>query len=171
MAIIAKWKKDTYSELKKLDAQIIYNELRDIGKNNLYEQVSNQEVIDYARNNPNSELYKAFEWRDSVAAENYRKDQARSIKNSLVTFELENPQVKLVNNDTVIEINAFTNPSANNLKNHAPTEIVMSKPDLRKAALEKALRELNSFKERYAYLTELADVFEAILQANKVNIP
>lgn len=174
MAIVTTWKKGTFSNLAKLNAQTIYDEFRSIAvaHNHPYEMLPNQDIVDFARANPNSESYKIFEWNDTIAAESYRRRQANTAKNSLVTFELENPQVSIKNNENVkLEIPAFINPSSDQVKNHAPTEIVMSKPDLRKAALEKALSELNSFQKRYAFLTELANVFDAITKANQINIP
>lgn len=168
--MIAKWRDGTYSEYRKLDAQQIYDEIRSIGLSNgsTFESVSNEELVDYARNNPNSESYKIFEWNDAIAAESYRKEQARVVKNSLITFEIKNPQVELVENEQKKPIPLFLNPSSNKLKQHAPTEIVMMEPELRKSVLKKALDELNAFKLKYHYLKELSKVFNAISQ---VNIP
>lgn len=162
------WKKEAYSEYKKMNAQTVYTELRNIGKNNPFEQIPNQDIVDFARANIQSELHKGFNWNDFEAAEAYRRDQARHIKNSLVTFELTQPQVKIVEQETIIEIPAFINPGHDKLKEHAPTEIVMVQPELRKATLEKALKELQAFQKKYHYLNELAKVFDAI---NQVNIP
>lgn len=168
--MIAKWRDGTYSEYRKLDAQQIYDEIRSIGSSNgsTFESVSNAEFVEYARRNPNSESYKIFEWNDAIAAESFRKEQARVVKNSLITFEIKNPQVELIENEQKKPIPLFLNPSSNRLKQHAPTEIVMMEPDLRKSVLKKALDELNAFKLKYHYLKELSKVFDAISQ---VNIP
>lgn len=166
MAIIAEWRKDTYSNFKKCDAQKVYDELRVIGKNNPLESVSNQEFVDYARANPQSESHKLFEWNDSIAAEAYRRSTAKNAKNALITYELDCPQVSITDsNDRKIEIPLFINPGDDSLNAHAPTEIVMQKQDLRISALHKALDELNSFSKRYHYLSELNNVFIAIQQA------
>ena len=165
--IKAIWKKNVYSSFSSLDAQSCYDELMIIANNNNSE-VPNQEVVDYARNNPNSELHKAFNWNDAEAAEAFRRHTAKNLKNSLYTIELEIPQVSISKNDEPIEIPLFLNPGSNTVKNHMPTEIVMCKPDLHKSTLEKALRELQGFQKRYSFLTELSAVFQAIAQ---VKIP
>lgn len=166
--IKAVWKKDCYGNFSKLNAQSCYNELMIIANNNNSE-VPNQEVVDYARNNPNSELHKAFNWNDAEAAEAFRRHTAKNLKNSLYTFELENPQVSMLNNNKgQTEIPLFLNPGSDTVKNHVPTQIVMSKADLHKAMFEKALQELQGFQKRYSFLTELSAVFQAIAQ---VKIP
>ena len=165
--IKAVWKKDCYGSFSKLNAQSCYDELMIIANNNNSE-IPNQEVVDYARNNPSSELYKAFNWNDAEAAEAFRRHTAKNLKNSLYTFELENPQVSISNNEEQKEIPLFLNPSSDTVKNHVPTEIVMCKTDLHKATLEKALRELQGFQQRYSFLIELSAVFQAIAQ---VKIP
>jgi hypothetical protein len=165
--IKAVWKKDCYGSFSKLNAQSCYDELMIIANNNNSE-IPNQEVVDYARSNPGSELHKAFNWNDAEAAEAFRRHTAKNLKNSLYTFELENPQVSISNNEEQKEIPLFLNPSSDTVKNHVPTEIVMSKTDLHKATLEKALRELQGFQQRYSFLKELSAVFQAI---NSINIP
>ena len=167
MAIVAHWKKDCYGGFSKLSAQDCYDELMNISSGTLKE-ISNQDVVDYARINVDSELHKAFNWNDAEAAEAFRRHTAKNLKNSLYTFELENPQVSISNDDEQKEIPLFLNPESNTVKNHMPTEIVMRKSDLHKATLEKALRELQGFQQRYSFLTELSAVFQAI---NSINIP
>ena len=162
--IKAVWKKNNNERFSKLDAQSCYDELMVIANNNNNE-ISNQKVVDYARDNPDSELHKAFNWNDAEAADAYRRETARTLKNSLYTFELDSPQVSLKDNK---EIPLFLNPGSDDARNHMPTEIVMSKPDLHQATLKKALGELNSFKYRYSFLTELSGVFKAI---DEINIP
>lgn len=170
MAIIAHWKKDTIGTFKKLDAQSCYDEIRSIGTahSSSFEDVSNQEVVDFARNNPKSELHKAFEWDDKKAAEIYRRATAKDLKNHLYTYKLENPQVSSSQLQTAVEIPLFLNPGCKDLNNHAPTEIVLSQPTLRQATVNKALSELRSWQNRYSYLDELKQVFDAISQ---ISIP
>ncbi len=167
--IKAVWKRDSGGYFKELNAQDCYEELEIIKSNNAKGEIPNQEVVDYARNHPTSELYKAFNWNDFEAAEAFRRHTANNLKNCLCTFEIETPQVRITNeNDVPQEIPLFINPSSKKVKNHVPTEIAMSKPDLRKATLEKALRQLQAFQRKYHFLKELDVVFQAI---SKVNIP
>lgn len=171
--IVAEWREGTYNRYKKLDAQTIYDEIRSIGSSNgtPFESVSNQEFVDYARNNPNSESYKAFEWDDTIAAETFRRAQAKDIKNALITYELKNPQVILSDdNEKNVPIPLFLNPEKPGTGKgmHSPTEIIMQDMDSRNAILHKAVDELRSFQNRYHYLDGLKQVFDAI---NNINIP
>lgn len=163
MAKIAHWKKGTYSGFTKLDPQKCYEELKTLpnASDNL-QRIPNQCVVDFAKNNPQSELYNAFDWDDANCANAFRKHVAKNLKNSLYTFELENPQVKTVDCKEIKEIPLFINPGKKGESDHMPTEIVMSNKDLRQSTLEKALRELENFKKRYGFLKELEGIFSAI---------
>lgn len=171
MAIIAHWKDNT-NFFNNLNAQNCYDELINLGNQlniNTYKEIPNQEVVDFARNNKTSELHNAFEWNDSVAAEAFRRHTAKNLKNCLYTYTLENPQVELKDSDEKrVEVPLFINPGHKDVKSHVATTIVMSNTDLRKSTLEKALSELKGFEKRYYFLSELAQVFEAI---NNVKIP
>lgn len=159
-----KWRNDTISTYKKMDAQTVYEEIRSIGSSNgtKFENVSNEEIVDFARNNVNSELHKGFEWNDSIAAENYRKKQASDIKVHLVTIEINQPKVSLLdkNNGDPIEFNVFVSPKKMN--GHCPVEIAMQEPNLRKSVVERALDEFKALERRYIHLNELSKIFEAI---------
>ena len=172
MAIIAHWKENTFSSFTKLNAQNCYDELVTLGNTlniSQYQEVPNQDVVDYARNNTNSELHNAFEWNDFEAAEAFRRHTAKNLKNALYTYKLESPQVEMDDQEgEPLEIPLFINPGHKNVKGHVTTQFVMSDSTLRQATLDKALAELKSFEKRYAFLTELATVFQAI---NSLNIP
>lgn len=168
--MVAEWKDDAYSEYKKLNAQQIYDEMRNLGKSlgMSFEQVPPQKMVDFARNNPQSEWYKVFEWDDSIAAEAYRRRQYGNVKGSIITFEIKNPQVEVLDKkENPMPIPLYINPRHKEVNNPVPTEIVMMEPELRKSTLEQALKELNAFKAKYHFLKELSKVFEAI---NEVNI-
>ena len=70
--IVAKWK-EGIGFYKGISAQKVAEEIASIG-----ESATPQQIVDRARDE-NSELHKCFEWDDSIAAENWRKQQARII--------------------------------------------------------------------------------------------
>ena len=57
----------------KADAETCYREIQSLG-----EEVTPQMIVDFARDE-DTELHKCFQWDDSVAAENWRKQQARQV--------------------------------------------------------------------------------------------
>jgi len=131
----------------KADPQKVWNELQDIGK-----EYTPQDVLNYARN-PQTELHKCFEWDDTIAAEKWRKQQARWVCNSLVVtvIEEERPQVtfRVIQHDTEDKI-------------YRPVVLTVQNEDQYGRLLDMAKRELKAFKDRYAEIVELRNVIEEI---------
>lgn len=97
-----------------------------------------------------SPLHSEFEWRDDVAAEEYRKSQARGIINSLVVVSEKHEPVK-----------AFVNLVATS-PTYTSIQTAVSRADTKELLLQNALRELISFQKKYRNLTEFADLFKEI---------
>lgn len=95
--IVAKWKKG-FESLYKADANLVANEILEIGDN-----VSPKEVLDKAKQE-DTELHKCFEWDDGIAAEKYRLSQAGGILRTLVIKREETESC------TKPEIRRFTKP-------------------------------------------------------------
>ena len=115
-----------------------------------YDKVTPQEVLDKARDE-NTELHKCFEWDDSVAAEKYRLRQASDIIRNLVF-------IKKKKEDEPIRCFQITTEK----NTYQPTQMFLAQEDEYQALLKRAKAELESFKRRYATLTELESIFEAI---------
>ena len=115
-----------------------------------YDKVTPQEVLDKARDE-NTELHKCFEWDDSVAAEKYRLRQASDIIRNLVF-------IKKKKEDEPIRCFQITTEK----NTYQPTQKFLVQEDEYQALLKRAKAELESFKRRYATLTELESIFEAI---------
>lgn len=98
-------------------------------------------------------LHNEFEWDDTEAAERWREQQARHIINSIVMSEPNREPVRLF-----FKITAAS-------PNYHSIDAILSRADTRGALLQQAYRELEAFQKKYAQLTELAAVFEAIQQA------
>jgi hypothetical protein len=110
-------------------------------------------AVEWARVNRDSALYGALDWDDAHAAHQYRVEQVRRLI-----------RVHIVNEDghrTAISL-VFDRPQGGGYRS---TEDVMRNAQMRQSALDDALAELERFQQRYAYLTELAGVFEAAEQA------
>lgn len=96
-------------------------------------------------------LHGEFEWDDAVAGENWRRQQARCIINSLVVVAPE----------TNKEVRKFFNIVAADRK-YESVETIMQNVDKRDALLRDAMRDLSALRKKYACLTELSKVFDAI---------
>lgn len=129
--------------LYKADAQKVADE---IGGG----QITPQEVLEKARD-VNSELHKCFEWDDSIAAEKYRLQQARSIIINLVYAPKKEEEQS---------VRCFSLTSK--VSTYQPTQQFLVQEDEYQTLLKRALAELEAFKRKYHTLTELEAVFEAI---------
>lgn len=137
----AEWK---IKGIFKADAQRVADE---IGENS----ITPEQVLEKARNDKNSELHKCFEWNDGIAAEKYRLIQARKIIINLAYVPKEKT-------DEPVRCFQITREKSV----YMPTKQFLVNNDEYKDLLKRAKVELESFKRRYATLSELETVFEAI---------
>lgn len=128
------------------DAEKCYREIQSL------ECITPASIVDYARSE-DTELHKCFQWDDSIAAENWRKQQARIIVSSLVvTVEKTtagSQKYRLIQHD-------------DSTKEYKPVVFTVRNMDEYGRLLAQAKRELRSFKERYKSITELSEVIEQI---------
>lgn len=136
------------------DAEKCWNEIQSIGG----EGVEPQELVDFARNNPDSELHKCFQWDDAEAAEAWRRQQARIICGALVVVvEKDNKEptsYRILQHD-------------NEAKKYQPVTFTVRNEDMYSRLLKQAKEELASFRQRYKSIVELENVIEAIDEALK----
>ena len=137
----AEWK---IKGLFNADAQRVADE---IGENS----ITPEQVLEKARNYENSELHKCFEWNDGIAAEKYRLIQARKIIINLAYVPKEKT-------DEPVRCFQITREKSV----YMPTKQFLVNNDEYQDLLKRAKVELESFKRRYATLSELEKVFEAI---------
>lgn len=84
------WKNTVFSA----NAQLVGEELERLESAG---ELTADEVLEFAKNNPDSETYKCFEWDDSVVGEKYRKLQANHIMTSIsVTIKSEPKETQRV---------------------------------------------------------------------------
>jgi hypothetical protein len=120
-------------------------------------------VVDAARPET-SRLHRYFEWNNDKAGESYRVWQARQL--------IATVHVTYINDRKPITVRAFvnvirTNGNGDRERGYMGIAKVLSKSDLREQMLATALAEVNRWRERYASLTELADIFDAIDKINE----
>lgn len=85
-------------------------------------------------------LHDDFEWRDDIAALEYRKHQARHILNSLVIVEETEPQMPPIRYCFQIE---------EETSDYTPIHVIMQSADCMEALQRKSLAELSAFRMKY----------------------
>ena len=136
------------------DAQLVGEELE---KLEFAGEITPDEVLNFARNNPESETYKCFEWDDKIAGEKWRKRQAGEILISISLKVKENPVEKqrvYVNVKTALD----DKRTFKNIKE------VLKNDDEYQQLIDRAKTEFISCKEKYETLLEKDDLKEVIFE-------
>ena len=142
--MIYKWK---VAGLMPVDAQTAGEELNRIYTKN--GALNPADIVDESRPE-DAPLHDCFEWRDDVAAEKYREQQAQTIVRAIVA----------VNEDATKSesVRAFVHVR----NTYEPISVVVNDAEKMQEVLQTALRELSAFRRKYETLSELAPVFRAI---------
>jgi hypothetical protein len=112
------------------------------------------DVVEDARADA-SPLHPLFQWDDNIAAEEYRKEQARHIiRHITVVFERPPAKAKTVR--------AFVSIQRQEETAYTSVQEAMSHADLRAQVVKQAWRELQGWRQRYQDLQELASIFAAM---------
>lgn len=116
-------------------------------------------VVEEARPE-SSVLHPDFEWDDAEAAEKYRRHQARQMIAAvcIVQEKTKQPVRAFVNVQTA---EATQNGAG---RQYVPLPIVLETPPLRNQMLADALKEAQTFQQKYQTLSALEPVFAAIEQ-------
>lgn len=134
----------------KANPQEIGEEINSIGN-----EFTTKDIINKARNQ-NTKLHNLFEWDDVIAGEKYREIQAGDIVRNLVivkqseTGELQNTNIRVFVNTS--QRKGVYKPIASVIKVQEEYELL----------LQQALKELQVFKNKYANLAELTELFGII---------
>ncbi len=149
MAIIGEWIPQSGFRYKA-DANKVALEMESIGYNNTTDEFNTQDMVNYARNNPQSELYKLFEWNDTVAAEAYRNRQAQDIIRFLrITIVDDKTNIK---QPTVVRYYVNTGKRDGSYKK---TEVVFKNANEADRVLENIRKDAENFINRYKIYTNL----------------
>lgn len=131
---------------KRFDAQVV-GELCDELSNTI--GLTPKTLLD-ANRDTDTPLHDYFEWRDDVAAEKYREEQARYIIRSIIVIEQENKP----------EVRAYSPVVINNKNEFKHIDTIVKSSDLTQQMLENAKRELYAFQVKYNALREYAELSE-----------
>jgi hypothetical protein len=117
--------------------------------------VTPAEVVEDA-SPPGSVLHPIFEWDDTKAAKAHREDQARHMLRSIrVVIERPEQEPIVTRGFVVIEREGEG-------RVYDQVEIVMSDAKLRQQVVDRALKELSAWMERYNGYVELSSMYGAI---------
>lgn len=139
--MIHKWKNGSRISI---DPEKAYQEMDSL------EEKTPESVLEKARDE-NTELHKHFEWRDDVAAEKYRLQQARHLIVCMVEIQSESSD----DVRRVFEISSTPNV-------YQPRTYFTINKEEYAILLGRAKQELYALKKRYENIAELEDVFMAI---------
>lgn len=135
------------SRYKGVSATKVYREIREIG-----DSATPEQIVDAARNE-NSELHKCFTWDDALAAEHWRKQEARQLRYFLVISNDNKPSEP--------QLTAFHYTVQGD--GYKPAALVFQNPDEYTALLKRAYAELRAFSQKYQRLkNELGEIFVLI---------
>lgn len=107
-----------------------------------------------AASRTSSPLHPAFEWDDQKAGELYRLEQARYMVRSIRVVENEGGEPERV----------FYHVRTEKVDGYVTKVTLMNDEDLRRAALDEAMKMLIAARARYRELDELSSVWTAIDQ-------
>ena len=146
--MVYKWKNYSYKTSANVAGEVCEKLDRTVG-------LTPENLVEASRPE-DAPLHSEFEWNDAVAAEEFRRTQARQIicNLSIVIDEKKSEPVR-----------AFFSLQSGFRKNtgtYEGTLTIMSDSDKRQKLLDNAKRELEAFKKKYELLTELSEVFAAI---------
>lgn len=140
-------------------AQVAADTIIDLQKTLGKDTVTAKELLDASRD-VTAPLHSCFEWDDSIAAEQFRVQQARKIISSI--------EIEYIKSDTpehLARSRYFVNTVSNAPKvqgQYTTIDVAFSNEDYRTVVLKNAYRELKTFQGKYNCYQELSDVLEAI---------
>lgn len=117
-------------------------------------ELTPEDVLKDARN-PNSPLHTFFEWDDNAAAEQHRLHQARGLIRSVVAIYVSEDK-------PAVRARAYVHIAEGETSHYRESGHAMSQAKTRKIVLQRAFKELQAWRQRYADLKEFAELFEVV---------
>lgn len=122
--------------------------------------ITNKNVLDYAKSNINSELHKCFEWDDTVASEKYRLIQATKVISSISFVIQEEPLKKQ-------KVYYSIKTEEKDMCNFRNIKDILENDDEYYALCSKAKQELINCRNNYNDLIKKKDLKEIIFEIYK----
>lgn len=149
-------KKEYFSDtLFKKNAQVYGEELQKIAE---IGQLTPESIVNTARDISNP-LHECFEWEDSLAAENWRKQQARILIN-VIKVKVKGISVSAFESVNVMRINV--EGTEEHHKEYVDVHTVMSNQGYSEQLIMHALKEIGYWREKHKNLSQLLPIFESI---------
>lgn len=106
----------------------------------------------------NHTLHKWFEWDDSTAANEHRRNQARLLIRSLEVTYVETPEIKT----RVYEVEHKSRPGAEDRTVYTTIDEVLANPESRDRLIAEAIKAAMQFRRRFKMLHELDSLINEI---------
>ncbi len=116
-------------------------------------ELTPEDVLSDAKHD-NSPLHSFFEWTDSEAAHQFRLQQARGLIRSVVAIYVQDEK-------PAVRHRAYVHVPEPSAPHYRETSHAMSQAKTRKLVLERAWREFQQWRKRYAEMKEFAELFDA----------
>lgn len=142
------WKNYIFTQ----DSQKVGEELEELEK---VSEITNKNVLEYARKNKDSELHKCFEWDNEKAGEKYRLIQATNVISS-ISFVIEEEPIKKQKVYFSVKSDAKESRKFKNIKD------ILEDDEDYKALLNKARKEFETCKDNYDNLIKREDLKDII---------
>lgn len=145
--MVYEWKTASYI---KADANVAGKQCEELEKT---VGLTAKNLLD-ANRDENAPLHNEFEWRDDIAAEKYRENQARHIIACLCV------RAETTTGEQSEPVRAFlkTTPESE----YQSLNVILQSADSHVAMLSMALRELEVFRKKYKMLSELKPLFDVL---------
>lgn len=121
-----------------------------------YGALTTKDIVDESRDE-SAALHKCFEWNNEIAAEKYRQKQAGDMIRCLVSV------VKHNDSDVPIAVRAIVKTN----EKYEPITVTMRSEEKTAVLLMDALNDIDRFKKKYAELSDLSTVFNAMDEFEK----
>jgi hypothetical protein len=153
MTQVFKWKRP----VKGIDSQVAGEYLNDLGEK--HGGITPELLVDESKTK-DALFHSCFEWNDKKAAAGYRVVQAKEILRNITVIKVESSDDDKVE---MQEVRAFHSIEVEDGKQkYISLPVILSDEDMMKQMLQRAIRELTSFRNKYKALQQLQPVFEII---------
>ena len=145
--MVYEWKTASYI---KADANVAGKQCEELEKT---VGLTAKNLLD-ANRDENAPLHNEFEWRDDIAAERYRENQARHIIACLCV------RAETTTGEQSEPVRAFLKTAPES--EYQSLNVILQSSDSHSAMLAMALKELKAFQNKYKMLSELKPLFGMI---------
>lgn len=145
--MVYEWKTASYI---KADANVAGKQCEELEKAG---GLTPKRLLD-ANRDESAPLHNEFEWRDSIAAEKYRENQARHIIACLCV------RAETTTGEQSEPVRAFLKTAPES--EYQSLNVILQSADSHVAMLSMALRELEAFRKKYKMLSELKPLFDVM---------